>query len=161
MSYLPTTTDTGHIKMLSWLLLLSKLNVSMQYFTFEVDTESQNLCDISTQFGPYKHKCVPMGMKQSSDIAQDIMENLFLDIDDIEIYIDDIGCFSSTSSSHIQTLDIILTRLEQNGFTVIPSKCEWAVQETDWLGYLLTPTGLKLWSKKIIAIIAMQAPINI
>ena len=75
MSYLPTTTDTGHIKMLSWLLLLSKLNVSMQYFTFEVDTESQNLCDISTPFGLYKYKCLPMGIKQSSDVAQEVMEN--------------------------------------------------------------------------------------
>ena len=102
-----------------------------------------------------------MGIKQSSDIAQEVMENLFRDLDDVEIYKDDIGCFSSTYSTHIQTLDVILTRLEQNGFTVNPSKCEWAVKETDWLGYWLTPTGLKPWSKKINAIITMQAPTNI
>ena len=102
-----------------------------------------------------------MGIKQSSDIAQEVMVNLFRDLNDVEIYIDKIGCFSSTFVGHIQTLDVILTRLEQNGFTINPSKCEWAVQETDWLGYWLTPTGLKPWSKKINAIIAMQAPVNI
>ena len=53
-----------------------------------------------------------MGIKQSSDIAQEVMENLFCDLDKVEIYIDDIGCFSSTFETHIQTLDIILTRLE-------------------------------------------------
>ena len=88
------------------------------------------------------------------------MENLFSDLNDVEIYIDDIGCFISTFVGQIQTLDMILTCLEQNRFTINPSKCEWAVQETDWLGYWLTPTGLKPWSKKINAIIAMQAPVN-
>ena len=133
----------------------------MQYFTFELDAESQKLCVISTPFGLYKYKRLPMGIKQSSDIAQEVMENVFRDLDDVEIYIDDIGCFSSTYSSHIQTLDVILTHLEQNGFTVNPSKCEWAVKETDWLGYWLTPTRLKPWPKKINAIVAMQAPTNI
>ena len=76
----------------------SKLDVSMQYFTFELDTESQKLCVISTPFGLYKYKRLPMGMKQSSDIAQEVMENLFHDLDDVEIYLDDIGFFCQ----HIQ-----------------------------------------------------------
>ena len=133
----------------------------MQYFTFELDSESQKLCVISTPFGLYKYNRLPMGIKQLSDIAQEVMENLFCDLDKVKIYIDDIGCFSSTFKTHIITLNEILTRLEQNGFTVNPAKCKWAVKETDWLGYWLTPTGIKPWSKKINAILAMQAPTNI
>jgi hypothetical protein len=41
----------------------------MQYFTFELDKDSQNLCVISTPFGLYKYKHPPLGVKQSSDIA--------------------------------------------------------------------------------------------
>ena len=89
-----------------------------------------------------------MGIKQSSDVAQEVMENHWRYINNVEIYIDDIGCFSTTFSSHIQTLDVILTHLEHNGFTINPSNCEWVVQETDWLGYWLTPTGLKPWVQK-------------
>ena len=98
---------------------------------------------ISTPFGCYKYKRLPMGIKQSPDIAQEVMEYLFLDLDDVEVYIDDIECFSSSFSTHIYTLDIILIRLEQNAFTMNPSKCECTVHETDRLGYWLTPTGLK------------------
>ena len=82
-------------------------------------------------------------------------------LDDVEVYIDEIGCFSSSFSTHIHTLDIILTSLEQNNFTMNPSKCEWVVQKTDLLGYWLTRRGLKPWSKNIKAITAMQAPVNI
>ena len=133
----------------------------MQYYTFALDVESQNLCVISTPFGLYKYLRLPMGVTQSSDIAQETMEQILSDLDDVEIYIDDVGCFSMNFSDHLHLLDTILYRLQINDFTINPSKCEWAVQETDWLGYWLTPNGLKPWSKKVRALINMSSPTNL
>jgi hypothetical protein len=99
-----------------------------------------------------------MGIKQSPDIAQQFMEDLFRSFDDVEVYIDDIGIFSNSWEEHIASLEKVLSTFQDNNFTVNPLTCEWAAQETDWLGYWFTPTGLRPWKKKIQAILAIQRP---
>jgi hypothetical protein len=76
-----------------------------------------------------------MGLKCSPDNAQAIMENVLSDIKDADIYIDGVGAFSNGWNQHVNLLSTILCHLCKNGFTINPLKCEWAIKETDWLGY--------------------------
>ena len=79
----------------------SKLNISMQYYTFKLDDKSKDLCIISTPFGQYHYNHLAMGLKVSPDITQEIMEDLLHNIKESDVYIDDVGAFDDSLESHL------------------------------------------------------------
>ncbi|KAL7488223.1 hypothetical protein ACHAW6_013872 [Cyclotella cf. meneghiniana] len=91
-----------------------------------------------TSFGKYKYLRFPIGLHCSPDIAQSIVEHVLTRIDDTDVYINDMGAFSP-DWDHC---------------------CEWAIKETDSLGYWLTPCGLKPSKKKIDVLLHMDRPRN-
>ena len=140
---------------------VTKLDLSMGFYTFELNDQAQGLCVITTPFGLYKYKRLPMGVTVSPDIFQAVMHPMFQDEAEVECFMDDIGIFSNgTFEEHLKTVERVATKLQQEGFTVNPLKCEWGVKETEYLGFILTTEGIKPIPKKVEAIQRMERPKN-
>ncbi len=64
-----------------------------------------------------------------------IMEEVFQGLNGVKVFLHNIGIFNKTWEDTLLLYDKMLSQLEANCFTVSPLKCEWAIKETDWLGY--------------------------
>jgi hypothetical protein len=91
-------------------------------------------------------------------LLKQLWKNVLSDIEDADANINNVGAFFSDWNHHVNLLATILQQLHENGFTINLLKCEWAVKETVWLGYWLTPRGLKPWKGKIDTILHMDCP---
>ena len=142
---------------------LTKLDLTMMYYSFELDDESKDLCTIVTPFGKYRYCRMAMGLKTAPDVCQRHIEDVLRDLKQrgVEVYIDDVGIFSNSYEEHMALIKEVVQRLQAAGFKINPLKCEWCVQETDFLGHWLTPEGVKPWKKKIEAVLRMSRPRNL
>ncbi len=115
---------------------------------FELDEKSQDLCTIITIFGSYKYLRLPMGLKCLPDIAQAAMENVLSDIEDANVYIDDVGAFSSDWDHHVNFLATILHLQANIGAT--PQRHFLGGEGGAWYEKGVTLRGLRISKKKEI-----------
>jgi Reverse transcriptase (RNA-dependent DNA polymerase) len=95
----------------------------MQYYCFELDGASKELCTIAMPFSLYHYRRLPIGVNQSPDITQEIMERVLSSImEEIECYIDDIAALSDDWESHKTLLNKLLTKLKKFRFYCQPAQ---------------------------------------
>jgi len=61
----------------------------------------------------------------------------------VSVYIDDILIFSETLEDHLQHLEGVIEWLEVARLKLKPCKWYFMKQEVEYLGHLITPTGLR------------------
>jgi hypothetical protein len=65
-----------------------------------------------------------MGFTNSPSWAQAVLKEIFDDVlREIGCFIDDIGIFIINFDKHLFMIDLVLSCLEEHGFTVNPQKC--------------------------------------
>jgi hypothetical protein len=160
---LPKIQDVFHRR--NGFKYMTKLDLTMCYYTYVLDDKSSWLRVLVTPYGKYRRKRLPMGLSQSPDWAQAAIEDVFIEAnllrECVEAYIDDVGVFSKSWEEHLVHLEKTLTCLQENGYRVNPAKCEWSVTETEWLGHWLTPQGIKPLAKKVQGILAIDRPTTV
>jgi hypothetical protein len=135
------------------------LDLSMGYYHFKLSEQLAEMCTFMLPFGMYRYKRLPMGLSISPDFFQKCMTQLFGDLPFVKCYLDDIAVFSNgTYEDHMEKVSIVLQRLKEKGLQINARKCFWAQQEVEYLGFILTPDGVKPQVRKVDAIHRIQPP---
>ena len=84
----------------------TKMDLSMQFYCFELEEESKKCTAIITPDGQlYKYSRLPMGMKISPDETQAIMEEIQQGLD-VTCYIDHLGIWTNgTFDEHLELVE--------------------------------------------------------
>ena len=96
---------------------------------------------------------------KSSDIFQEKMSELFVGLDTVRVYIDDLLHVTKGSwIEHLTILEDMFTRLQKDSLKVNSSKSCFGAHKFDYLGYHVTCDGVMPIPKKVEAIQALAVP---
>ncbi len=75
-------------------------------------------------------------------------EQVLWGLDNVKVYLDNIGIFSKTWEEHLLLLEKILSCPEASGFAIKHLKCEWGKEGINWLAVGYPQPGLSHWRNK-------------
>jgi hypothetical protein len=103
----------------------------------------------------------PMGLLGCPASFQRLMEQVLRGLQNILIYIDDVLIHTDTHEKHLEALEQVLMRLHQHHLKINLNKCLFGDQQVSYLGFTLTPEGIKPGEAKLKAIKNAEPPNNI
>jgi hypothetical protein len=138
------------------------IDFNMGYYTIRLDPTAAEMCTIIFPWSKYSYQRLPMGFAGSADIFQAEMGNLMATLEYIRVYIEDLLVITKGSlDDHLDKLKQVFIRLRNAGLKVNSTKFIFCVQETEYLGYILTRGGIKPQPQKVQAILALNPPNNV
>lgn len=151
--------------------ILDKLGRSQYFTTLDLakgfhqilmNQEDIRKTAFSTSFGHYEYMRMPFGLKNAPSTFQRLMNFVLKNYINktCVVYLDDILIFSTSLKEHIINLKNILDRLKSAGLKIQIDKCNFLKKETEFLGHILTPEGIKPNPNKIEIIKSLKLPTN-
>ena len=94
----------------------------------------------------YEFNVMPFGSMNAPSTFQRLMDKVLsgLTWKQCLVYIDDILIFSKTFEQHLKDVDDVLSRIIDAGLKLKPSKCTFADDEVDYLGFKISGEGIQM-----------------
>ena len=156
---LPKVDET--LALLSGATCFSKLDANSGFWQIPLSADARLLTTFLTPYGRFCFNKLPFGVSCAPELFQKRMINILQGLQGVVCQIDDVLVFGKTRKEHDNRLCAVMRRLESAGVTLNSAKCEFAKDQVQFLGHLVSKAGVQADPQKIAAIVKMKSPNNI
>lgn len=122
----------------------STIDLKAAYNQIEVEECDKHKTAFTMPFGLYEFNRMPFGLVNAPATFQRLMGHIFRGdlMERMFVYLDDIVVWASNTQEHIDRLECVLRKLQENGLKAEPRKCHLFRTEITFLGHVLSPDGV-------------------
>ncbi|KAJ9556778.1 hypothetical protein OSB04_011392 [Centaurea solstitialis] len=138
----------------------SKIDLRSGYHQLKVREEDVHKTAFRTRYGHYEFVVMPFGLTNAPAAFMDLMNRVCRPLLDrsVIVFIDDILIYSKTKEDHVEHLREVLEILRKEQLYAKFSKCDFWLQEVQFLGHLVNREGIKVDPAKVEAVMKWETP---
>ena len=113
-----------------------------------------------SRYGLFEFLVMPFGLTNALATAQRFMNDTLREFLDqfCMVYIDDILIYSKTKTEHRKQVCKVLQKLKEAGLYAKPEKCEFNVEKTTFLGFIISADSIEMDPAKVEAVLNWETP---
>lgn len=142
---------------------MSTLDFTMGYYQIPLTPESRKYTGFMVGKKTFQFRVLPFGLATSVSAFVRCMDAVFGSEFKgfLRVYVDDVIIISDSFQDHLWHLERVFCRLKECGLTLKLKKCSFFRTEIKFLGYILSPTGVKPSPDRVQGIKEYRVPRNI
>jgi hypothetical protein len=131
--------------------IYTKIDLQHAYHLVRIAEGDEWKTAFRTRYGSFEWQVMPFGLTNSPAAFQRFMNDIFSDMLDVcvIVYLDDILVYSDNPEDHRKHVREVLRRLRENNLYAGTKKCTFHTDTIEYLGYILSPTGLSMDPAKV------------
>ncbi|GAU45358.1 hypothetical protein TSUD_239070 [Trifolium subterraneum] len=141
----------------------SKLDLRSGYHQILIKPEDCYKTAFRTHHGHYEWLVMPFGLTNAPTTFQSLMNKIFQTAlrKFVLVFFDDILVYSPSWQCHLQHLEWVLQVLAHHELFAKLSKCSFGQKEVDYLGHIVSGSGVSMDANKVKDVLAWPIPKNV
>ena len=140
--------------------MFSKIDLRSGYHQVLVKPEDVQKTAFRSRYGHYEYVVMPFGVTNAPAVFMDYMNRIFKPYLDkfAVVFIDDILIYSRNKEEHAGHLRIVLEVLREHQLYSKLSKCEFWLDEMQFLGHVISLHGIAVDPSKVETVLKWERP---